>query len=136
MSIDPKQAHIWIVGGGIAGMAAAVFAIRDAGVPGENVHILEQLDIEGGSLDGARSPAVTDGWVTRGGRMLEEEAYRCTWNLFESIPSLENPDISVRQEIRDFNEKVRTDDKARLIDSRHNIVDASHSVSTTGIDSR
>lgn len=125
MSVDARHARIWIVGGGIAGMAAAAFAIRDAGVPGKNVHILEQLDIEGGSLDGARSPAVTDGWVTRGGRMLEEEAYRCTWNLFESIPSLENPDVTVRQEIVDFSEQVRTNDKARLVDSRHEIVDAS-----------
>ncbi|MCL2536051.1 MAG: oleate hydratase [Nocardiaceae bacterium] len=132
MTFDPKQAHLWIVGGGIAGMATAAFAIRDAGVPGENVHILEELDVEGGSLDGARSPAVTDGWVTRGGRMLEEEAYQCTWNLFESIPSLENPDISVRQEILGFNARVKTNDKARLIDSRHNIIDASK----LGLDNR
>ncbi|WP_430332214.1 oleate hydratase [Rhodococcus sp. ACT016] len=132
MSFDPKQAHLWIVGGGIAGMAAAAFAIRDAGMPGENVHILEELDVEGGSLDGARSPAVTDGWVTRGGRMLEEEAYQCTWNLFESIPSLENPDISVHQEILDFNAKIKTNDKARLIDARHNIIDASK----LGLDNR
>ncbi|MDH6680761.1 oleate hydratase [Rhodococcus sp. LBL1] len=125
MSVDPKQAHLWIIGGGIAGMAATAFAIRDVGVPGEHIHILEELDVEGGSLDGTRSPAVTDGWVTRGGRMLEEEVYRCTWNLFESIPSLENPDISVRREILDFNAKVKTNDKARLIDSRHTIVDAS-----------
>ncbi|QCQ90845.1 oleate hydratase [Rhodococcus sp. SGAir0479] len=125
MRVDLERTHLWIVGGGIAGMAAAAFAIRDAGVPGEHVHILEQLDVEGGSLDGARSPAVTDGWVTRGGRMLEEEAYRCTWDLFDSIPSLDDPDISVRQEIVDFNEKVRTNDKARLIDSRHRIIDAS-----------
>ncbi|RVW03748.1 oleate hydratase [Rhodococcus spongiicola] len=132
MSVDPKQARLWIVGGGIAGMAAAAFAIRDAGLPGENIHILEELDIEGGSLDGARSPAVTDGWVSRGGRILEEDAYQCTWNLFESIPSLENPDISVRQEIVDFSARVKTNEKARLIDSRHNIIDASK----LGLDSR
>ncbi|RVW04319.1 oleate hydratase [Rhodococcus xishaensis] len=132
MSVDPKQARLWIVGGGIAGMAAAAFAIRDAGVPGENIHILEELDIEGGSLDGTRSPAVTDGWVSRGGRILEEETYQCTWNLFESIPALENPDISVRQEIVDFSTKVKTNEKARLIDARHNIIDASK----LGLDNR
>lgn len=132
MAVDPRQAHLWIVGGGIAGMAVAAFAIRDAGVPGDHVHILEELDVEGGALDGARSPAVTDGWVTRGGRILEEEAYQCTWNLLESIPSLENPDISVRQEILDFNAKVKTNAKARLIDARHTIVDASQ----LGLDNR
>ena len=36
---------MWKVGGGIASMAAAAFLIRDAGVPGENTHILETLDV-------------------------------------------------------------------------------------------
>ena len=72
-------------------MAAAAFAIRDAGVSGENVHILEQLDIAGGSLD--RGRRVNPAFVTRGGRMLEERVYQTTWNLFESIPSLEDPAI-------------------------------------------
>ena len=57
--IDPKKSHVWLVGGGIASMAAAAFLIRDAGVPGGAIHILEQLDIEGGSLDGGLSPART-----------------------------------------------------------------------------
>jgi oleate hydratase len=125
MSIGSRQAQLWIVGGGIAGMAAAAFAIRDAGISGQSIHILEELGLEGGSLDGARSPAVTDGWVTRGGRMLEEEAYQTTWDLFSTIPSLENPSITVRQEILDLNRRVRTDAKARLIDADHRIMDAS-----------
>jgi oleate hydratase len=124
MTVDPKQAHLWVVGGGIAGMAAAAVAIRDAKVPGENIHILEELGIGGGSMDGSSSPAVSDGWVTRGGRMLEEEAYQATWDLFATIPSLENPDITVRQEILTFNAAIQTDAGARLIDGRHRILDA------------
>ncbi|MGE5450716.1 MAG: oleate hydratase [Acidobacteriota bacterium] len=123
---DRTQTHLWIVGGGIAGMATAAFAIRDAGVPPANIHILEQLAIQGGSLDGARSPAHRDAWVTRGGRMLEEEAYQCTWDLFASIPSLDDPAVTVRQEIIDFNAKVPTEAKARLIDAAHQILDAAH----------
>jgi oleate hydratase len=79
-----------MVGGGIASMAAAAFLIRDVGVPGENIHILETLNVPGGSLDGAESP-VQPGYVTRGGRMLEDEAYRCLWNLLESIPDRDDP---------------------------------------------
>ena len=56
--------------------------------------------------------------------MLEEEAYQTMWNLLESIPSLENPNISVRQETVEFNERVKTEDHARLIDSNHTIIDA------------
>jgi oleate hydratase len=121
--VNPKKAQVWLVGGGIASMAAAAFLIRDAGVSGENVHILEQLGIEGGSLDGARSP-VQQGYVSRGGRELEEEAYQTLWILLESIPSLEDPRISVRQEIVAFNERVKTDARARLIDKDHRILDA------------
>ena len=102
-TIDPKQAHLWIVGGGIAGMATAAFAIRDARVPGENIHILEELDVTGGNMDGAKSPVVPGTYVTRGGRMFEEQAYQTTWDLFSTIPSLEDPDVTVRQEVLDFN---------------------------------
>jgi oleate hydratase len=121
---DPSHRHLWIVGGGIAGMAAAAFAIRDAGVPGANIHVIEELGLTGGSMDGAPSPTSPDAFVTRGGRMLEDKAYRCTWDLFASIPSLEDPEVSVRQEILDFNGRVQTNARARLIDPRHRILDA------------
>ena len=123
MTIDPEQAHLWIVGGGIAGMATAAFAIRDAGVPGENIHMLEELKIPGGSMDGTKSPVVADALVTRGGRMFEDEAYQTTWDLFSTIPSLEDPDVTVRQEILDFNSVIKTHAHARLIDAQHHILD-------------
>jgi myosin-crossreactive antigen len=68
---------------------------------------LETLDVPGGSLDGAESP-VQAGYVTRGGRMLEEEAYRCLWNLLETIPDRDDPSKSARQGIADFNRRVTT----------------------------
>ncbi len=116
--------QIWLVGGGIASMAAAVFLIRDANIPGEQIHILEELDIAGGSLDGSVSPVLKNGFVTRGGRMLEEEAYQTLWNLLESIPSLEDPAVTVRQEIIDFNIRVKTEAHARLINKFHQVIDA------------
>jgi oleate hydratase len=76
-------------------MAAAAFLIRDADVPGENIHIPETLDVPGGLLDGAESP-VQPGYVTRGGRMLEEEAYRCLWNLLGGISDRDDPSKSAR----------------------------------------
>lgn len=121
--LKKDQTHIWFVGGGIASMAAAAFLIRDAGIPGANIHILEELTVAGGALDGAVSP-VEKGYVTRGGRMLEEEAYQTLWNLMSSIPSLEDPNISVRQEILSFNERIKTEAHARLINKAHQIIDA------------
>ena len=121
---DPKQSQVWLVGGGVASMAAAVFLIRDAGMPGANIHILEELGLGGGSLDGSQSPTIPGAYVTRGGRMLAG-CYDALWNLLDSIPSLGDPKISVRQEIVAFNQQVKTDAHARLVDRNHRIVDAS-----------
>lgn len=122
---NPAQASLWIAGGGIAGMAAAAFAIRDAGVPASQIHILEELDVTGGAMDGAQAPNQPQkAWVTRGGRMLTDETYLCLWDLMESIPSLEDPSISVREDCRRLNAEVRTQAKARLINAQHQIADA------------
>ncbi|PQV42973.1 oleate hydratase [Paraburkholderia sp. BL23I1N1] len=103
--------HFYLVGGGIASLAAAAFLIRDADVPGCRIMILEALDKPGGSLDGAGTPQ--GGYVVRGGRMLESK-YLCTYDLFDSIPTLDGR-ISVTKEIFDWNETSRTCSKARLI---------------------
>jgi oleate hydratase len=103
--------HFYLVGGGIASLAAAAFLIRDADVPGYRITILEALDKPGGSLDGAGTPQ--EGYVVRGGRMLESK-YLCTYDLFDSIPTLDGR-CSVTTEIFDWNETTRTSSKARLV---------------------
>ena len=101
----------YLIGGGIASLAAAAFLIRDADIPGHNIVILEQLDRLGGSLDGAGSPR--DGYVLRGGRMIESK-YLCTYELFSSIPTLDGSK-TVTQEIFDWNETMKTSSKSRLV---------------------
>ena len=46
---DPRS---YVVGGGIAAMAAAAFMIRDGDVIGSNITLFEQRNAPGGSLDG------------------------------------------------------------------------------------
>jgi oleate hydratase len=82
---EQNDSKVYLIGGGIASLAAAAFLIRDAEVPGRNIVILEQLDRLGGSLDGAGS--AEDGYVLRGGRMIESK-YVCTYDLFSSILTL------------------------------------------------
>jgi oleate hydratase len=108
---DAGAAKFYLVGGGIASMAAAAFLIRDGDVRGQNITILEELDRLGGSLDGAGS--AQDGYVLRGGRMLEQK-YLCTFDLFSSIPTLDESK-TVTQEIFDWNETMETSSKARLV---------------------
>ena len=95
---DRKSA--WLVGSGLAGLAAAAFLIRDGGVAGERITILEQQAIAGGALDGLNVP--DKGFVIRGGREMEAH-FECLWDLYRSIPSLEIPDASVLDEFYRLN---------------------------------
>ena len=85
----------YLVGSGLASLAAACFLVRDAQMPGKNIHILEAMDIAGGACDGIDDP--TRGYVMRGGREMEDH-FECLWDLFHSIPSLEVPGASVLDE--------------------------------------
>ena len=96
--VEEKSAYI--VGSGLASLAAACFLVRDGRMPGENIHILEAMDIAGGACDGINDP--TRGYVMRGGREMEDH-FECLWDLFRSIPSLEIPGASVLDEFYRLN---------------------------------
>lgn len=92
-SIATRKAYI--VGGGLAGLSAAVFLIRDGQMPGENITILEELHLPGGGVDGIKDQKL--GYIIRGGREMENH-FECLWDLYRSIPSLKNPGQSVLDE--------------------------------------
>ncbi|MCX5309187.1 oleate hydratase [Streptomyces sp. NBC_00160] len=129
MTNETHSSHAYLVGGGIASLAAAVFLVRDAGMPGGNIRILEELPQAGGALDGSGAPDT--GYVARGGRMLEDEAYVCLWNLLQTIPTLGDDSVSVLQETEEFNARWLTHANARLIDASGNILEASELGFTT-----
>lgn len=98
--IEEKSA--WFIGGGLASLAGACFLIRDAGMPGDKIHILEMSDRTGGACDGSLDPS--RGYVMRGGREMEDH-FECLWDLFRSIPSLDMPGASVLDEFYWLNKK-------------------------------
>ncbi len=110
------QSKHYLIGGGIGSMAAAAFMIRDGGVPGPNIFILEAAPLMGGSLDGAGD--AEHGYSLRGGRMLTTDNYECTWDLYKSIPSLASPNLSVFEETIAFNKQHKAHSMARLVDCR------------------
>ncbi|MEX5600387.1 oleate hydratase [Pseudophaeobacter sp. C1-32P7] len=112
MPEDATKSQHHIVGGGIAGLSAAVFLCRDAGVHGEDMCIYEQLGIVGGSLDGAGDAET--GYLVRGGRMFEEH-FACTFDLLESIPLTSDPAKSAKDDIFEFNRMVPGSSNCRLI---------------------
>ena len=105
---NPK---VYLVGGGIASLAAAAFLIRDGDILGHNITILEESGKIGGSLNAPGNP--TDGYIMPGGRMLESK-YVCTYDLFSSIPTLDGSK-SVTQEIFELNGLMKTSSKSRLV---------------------
>ena len=109
---DIAEKHAYIVGGGLAGLAAAAFLIRDAYLPGKNIHIFEELNLPGGSMDGLLKE---NGFVIRGGREMEAH-FETLWDLFRSIPSLEEDNASVLDEFYRLNEKDPSYSYARLIE--------------------
>ncbi|KAH8689826.1 67 kDa myosin-cross-reactive antigen family protein [Talaromyces proteolyticus] len=47
----PSDVQAWLIGSGIASITAAVHLIRDAGVPGSNIHILDEHAHLGGGME-------------------------------------------------------------------------------------
>ncbi|TMT86384.1 oleate hydratase [Haloterrigena sp. H1] len=120
---DATAREAYFVGGGIASLAGAAFLVRDGAMPGENVTVLEKLDVMGGALDGSGTPE--EGYVIRGGRMFNYPTYECTWNLLETIPSLEDRDRSIKDVMDEFNERNPTYAIARLMGDDQEVLDVS-----------
>lgn len=108
------------MGSGIAALAAATFLIRDGGFDGGDIHLFEQQERTGGSLDAGGTPET--GYTMRGGRMFEAE-FRCTYDLLAGIPTLDDPSVSVTEDILAAYEELGWDDAARLVDADGKITD-------------
>ena len=121
--IEEDNRQIYFVGGGLASLAGAAYLIRDCNIKGENIHILEGRKVLGGSNDGSGNSE--KGYICRGIRMLNKDTYENFFELFDSIPSLEKPEISVTKEIFNFNDLHPTKEQSRLIDKNGKIIDAS-----------
>ena len=112
-NVDQKSAYI--IGGGLAGLATAVFLVRDGQMSGEKIHIYEELPTPGGSLDGEKRANI--GFVTRGGREMENH-FETMWDMYRSIPSLEIEDASYLDEFYWLDKDDPNSSNTRLIYNR------------------
>lgn len=118
-----KGRKAWIIGSGIAGLAAAFYLIRDGGMAGKDITILDTMQIEGGSLDGAGNPE--EGYIIRGGREMNWN-YDNLWDMFQDVQALELPQgYSVLDEYRLVNDNDPNYSKSRLMHKRGQIRDFS-----------
>ena len=111
--VDEKSAYL--IGSGLASLAAATFLVRDAQMKGNKIHILEELALPGGSMDGIWNEQ--KGYIIRGGREMETH-FETLWDLFRSIPSLETEGVSVLDEFYWLNKKDPSFSHARLIEKQ------------------
>ncbi len=121
--IEKRKAYI--VGGGIAGLAAAAFLVDDAQMPGENITILEKLPDVGGSMDGTKKEF---GYQCRGERELEPYM-ECLWYLCSKVPSLENPGRTVLDDVVDFNKDEPIHSESRALVRQGHIASDIHDLS-------
>jgi len=112
---DIEKKRAYLIGSGIASLAAAHYLIQDGYMKGEHITIMEQDGISGGAMDGAGNPE--DGFVARGGREMEEH-YECLWDLFGKVASLEEPERTVLDEFKELNDTDPNYSNVRVIFNR------------------
>lgn len=117
-----EQRKAYIVGGGLAGLATAAFLVDDAGMPGENITVLEKHSDVGGSMDGTRDEF---GYLCRGEREMEPYM-ECLWYLYSKIPSLENEGRTVLDDIVEFNRDEPIHSECRAILNQGEICSTIH----------
>ena len=90
-----EKKSAYIIGTGLAGLSAAFSLVRDGRVAGEKIHLLEKLELAGGSCDGRKD--ITKGFYMRGGREMDNH-FEVMWDMFRDVPSIETPGVSVLDE--------------------------------------
>lgn len=91
--VEKKSAYI--IGTGLAGLTVAFYLVRDGQMPGNHIHLLEKLELAGGSCDGYKD--VHKGFYMRGGREMDNH-FEIMWDVFRDVPSIETPNVSVLDE--------------------------------------
>lgn len=122
--------HAYMIGTGIGNLSAGLYLIRDGGWHGD------QITMYGLETHGANDGAPTtdfeteygntkltndQGFLAKGGRMLNEETYENLWDIGRFVPSLDQPGKSITEEILDFDHAHPTHDVARLMDKVNGI---------------
>ena len=111
--VDHKSAYF--IGTGLAALSAGCFLVRDAQMPGRNIHFFDRDPVAGGACDGWKYPEI--GYVMRGGREMDNH-FEVMWDLFRSIPSIETEGVSVLDEYYWLNKKDPNYSLCRVTENR------------------
>lgn len=106
---NPQDVQAWLIGSGVASLAAAVHLIKQAKVPAQQVHILDIHRGSGGAIE--TSGNSRDGYVLHTGAQpyFHEE---CVKDLLAMVPSPGNPDKTSWELIKEHEWYTRPINKA------------------------
>lgn len=111
---DPRSINAWLIGSGIASLAAAVHLINDARVPGSHIHILDRHEQTGGGI--TSSGDANAGFIINPGSLpyFHDE---CVENLLRLVPAAKGSAKSLLDSIRG-DELSETPRRARTANTR------------------
>lgn len=95
----PTDGQAWIVGGGIASLAVAVFLIHDANVPPSHIHLFDVHSHPGGGITSFGDP--TSGYVVHEGRQISSYD-SCTERFLSLVPPLKDAAKTLRNKLGDI----------------------------------
>jgi oleate hydratase len=101
---NPNDVQAWLIGGGIASLAAAVHLVKQAKVPANQVHILDVHHASGGAMENSGNPK--DGYIYHTGAQpyFQEE---CVTNLLRMVPSPGHPETTLLESIKEHERYTR-----------------------------
>lgn len=113
---DAENLQVWLVGGGIASLAAAVFLIKDADVPPSHIHIFDLHTKPGGGVRSSGDAA--NGYVLHPGQQISYHD-SCTEKLLAQVlvPGTEKP-LSEKHRHRSTEDKHQARHRTRALIER------------------
>ncbi len=111
--ILPPKRNIYFAGGGLAALTGAYYLIHDCKIPGECIHIFEASGSIGGAFNVGGDEET--GYVCTSPKLLSLRNHTDMMDMLKGIPSVNLPDISVKDEITNFMKLNPIKENARLI---------------------
>ena len=110
----PQKKNIYFAGGGIAALSGAFYLIHDCGIPGESIHIFEASSNLGGSFNVGGNDE--NGYINAASVPLRLTGRSNMDDMLSKLPSANLPDMSVADEIRNFENANPLGGFSRLVD--------------------
>ncbi|MBR0366119.1 MAG: oleate hydratase [Clostridia bacterium] len=116
----PPKRNIYIAGGGLSGLSAAYYLIRDCRIPGDSIHIYEESENIGGAFNIGGD--CESGFVCTPPKKLSVKNHANLMDMLSELRSANIPDMSVKDEITNFMMANPSHERARIIDAEGNVI--------------